>query len=219
MRNLDLFTKQRLIDERFPLVDHLVVRRTVPVSTTRFWTSSSSTSTGTTMCWVSVILTRGWHQLGPTHGHVDTPILLGITTAAGTRHCSPLSSCTRTCVGSLRVCGAGGITVPHQPSWPRTTPEFTDGIPISRIERGGFPTPTRKKDNGQNDEGNEHHATNDHAPRERAAHTSDFLWPPVCHTRLLLHDAPPSAPALPAEYVARLSMRTGARSVLLRPSR
>src|SRR5207237_9874787 len=91
------------------------------------------------------------------------PFCWGSTTAAGRQHCCPLSSWTHTCVGSPRVWGVSGITVPHQPSWPRTAPEITDGIPTSPTERGGSRTPTRKKDNGQNNQGNEHQDPDDQA--------------------------------------------------------
>src|SRR4029450_10111835 len=132
-----------------------------------------------------------------------------ITRAAGTRHCSPLSSRTHTCVESLRVCGAGGITVPHQPSWPRTMAGFTYGIPISRNECGGFPTPTRKKDNGQNDEGNEHHATNDHALRAYGPLIrSDFVWP----------SSPPSARDAPRLLHRRCQQSTWHASACARGS-
>src|SRR5919108_1142796 len=119
-------------------------------------------------------------------GTYTLPSCWGITAAAGTRYCSPLSNCTRTCVGSLCVGDAGGSTVPHQPSLPRTAAEFMDGMPTSHPERGGSRTPSGKKEYGQDDKGNEHHDPDD--PPLHACWSligPGFLWSPVCHTALL----------------------------------
>src|SRR5919197_1388667 len=97
---------------------------------------------------------------------------------------------TRTCAGSLRVAGSGVSTVPHQPSWPRTTAECTDSIPPSCTKRGGSRTPTRKKDNREHNEGNEHHGTDDPTLHARGSLIlPSFLWSPVCHTALLVHES------------------------------
>ena len=102
------------------------------------------------------------------------------------------------------MCGAGGITVPRQPSWPRTTLELTDAISTSRIERRAFRTPTRKKTTASSSM----RATSITAPmsrpsRVRAARVRPVLSGPQSARRAAF------SPALPAESVARLRMRTG----------
>src|SRR4029434_4545847 len=74
---------------------------------------------------------------------------------------SLLSSCPRTCVGSLHIGDVGESTVPHEPSLPRTATECIDGMPTSRPIRGGSRTPSGKKEHGEYDEGNEHHDPDD----------------------------------------------------------
>jgi hypothetical protein len=62
-----------------------------------------------------------------------------------------------------------------------------DGMPTSHPERGGSRTPSGKKEYGQDNEDKEHHATDDPALRAGGPLIRpDFLWPLVCHTRLLL---------------------------------
>src|SRR5919199_6914688 len=138
-------------------------------------------------------------------GTYTLPSCWGITAAAGTRYCSPLSNCTRTCVGSLCVGDAGGSTVPHQPSLPRTAAAFIDGMPTSHPERGGSRTPSGKKDYGQDDKGNEHHDPDDpplHACGPLVC--PGLLWPPVCHTDLLVHETIASFTLAARPAVSRL---------------
>ena len=89
-------------------------------------------------------------------------------------------------MGSLCVGDAGGSTVPHQPSLPRTAAEFMDGMPTSHPERGGSRTPSGKKENSEYDKGNEYHDPDDptlHAGGPLIG--PGFLWSPVCHKALL----------------------------------
>src|SRR4029453_1808040 len=64
-----------------------------------------------------------------------------------------------------------------------------DCMPTSRPECGGSRTPTGKKENGQDDEGNERHDPDDHALHACGPLIGPgFLWSPVCHKALLVHE-------------------------------